>query len=463
MVLAHNLAAMNAQRQYNTVSSSKAKSTEKLSSGYRINRAADDAAGLAISEKMRRQIRGLNQGAANIGDGISLCRVADGALAEVNDILQRMNELAVKSANGTNSAQDRAYIQQEVNQLSAEINRIGVATSFNGIQIFDKSTIEKQVGTITELVTSPSGKTGKLAEAYQGANGSYYPAASIDFSAVNADNIDKLNGAYFSFVCPYGCQETFNITFKNDGTGSSVTGQNSSSYHKYDIDISGCTNGSDVVSAIYDYVSANRPSGADSGGTLSAATGGVGVSHSSALVRNGNKLIVLSDSQFSSEQAAINYGTSLSGRNGEVDSSKLTSIMTPDPVFTIPIQCSGEKTDVEYVKTRLMNAEALSVDNLNVSTEEKAKSAIDNVKYGLNYIAEMRSNIGAQQNRLEHAQSINLNTAENTTAAESAIRDTDMAKEMVQYSLKNILEQAGVSMMTQANQMNQSVLSLLGQ
>lgn len=218
-----------------------------------------------------------------------------------------------------------------------------------------------------------------------------------------------------------------------------------------------------MVSAIYDYVSANRPSGADSGGTLSAATGGVGVSHSSALVRNGNKLIVLSDSQFSSEQAAINYGTSLSGRNGEVDSSKLTSIMTPDPVFTIPIQCSGEKTDVEYVKTKLMNAEALSVDNLNVSTAETAKSAIDNVKYGLNYIAEMRSNIGAQQNRLEHAQSINLNTAENTTAAESAIRDTDMAKEMVQYSLKNILEQAGVSMMTQANQMNQSVLSLLGQ
>lgn len=462
MIIAHNLVAMNAQRQYNMVSSSKAKSTEKLSSGYRINRAADDAAGLAISEKMRRQIRGLNQGAANIGDGISLCQVADGALSEVNDILQRMNELSVKSANGTNTDWDRFYIQQEINQLSAEINRIGSATSFNGIQIFDKATIEKQTGPITSLVTSPSGKSGKMQEAYLGNDGKYYPAASIDFTAVKENNIKQLDGAFFSFVCPYGCKETFNITFKNDGTGNSVTGQNGSTYHKYAIDISGCTNGSDVVSAIYDYVSANKPAGADADGALAGATGGVGVSHSSALVRNGNKLIVLSNTKFSGEQAAINYGKNLSGGDGAVNSSKLTSIMTPDPIFNIPIQCSGEKTDVEFVRTKLMNAEALTVENLNVSGEQTAKEAIDNVKFALNYIAELRSDIGAQQNRLEHAQSINLNSAENTTAAESAIRDTDMAKEMVQYSLKNVLEQAGVSMMTQANQMNQNVLNLLG-
>ena len=136
ITIAHNLSAMNAQRQFGINTQSKTKSTEKLSSGYKINRAADDAAGLSISEKMRRQIRGLTQGVRNTQDGVSLCQVADGALAEVNDMLHRITELSVKSANGTNSEQDRQYIQEEINQILQEIDRIGDATEFNEIKIF---------------------------------------------------------------------------------------------------------------------------------------------------------------------------------------------------------------------------------------------------------------------------------------------------------------------------------------
>ena len=140
MIIAHNLGAMNAQRQYNIVTNRKVKSSEKLSSGYKINRAADDAAGLSISEKMRRQIRGLTQGVENTQDGVSLCQVADGALAEVNDMLHRITELSVKSANGTNSEQDRQYIQEEINQILQEIERIGDTTTFNEQKIFSGST-----------------------------------------------------------------------------------------------------------------------------------------------------------------------------------------------------------------------------------------------------------------------------------------------------------------------------------
>lgn len=138
MIISHNLAAMNASRQYNIVSGAKAKASEKLASGYRINRAADDAAGLAISEKMRRQIRGLNKGSENIQSGISLLQVADGALAEVDDMLHRMTELSVKAANGTNNTEDRAAIQAEIDNLSAEITRIGKSTRFSRISRFSK-------------------------------------------------------------------------------------------------------------------------------------------------------------------------------------------------------------------------------------------------------------------------------------------------------------------------------------
>ncbi len=454
----HNLTAMNSQRQFNIIANRRAKSTEKLSSGYKINRAADDAAGLAISEKMRRQIRGLNQGAYNIQDGISLCQVADGALAEVNELLHRMNELAVKSANETNTDVDRSYIQSEVDALTKEINRIGQSTTFNEQHIFDKATIEQQVGKITQLITSPSAENSRMNEAYLAPNGKYYPAASIDFSNVNPQNVKQLDNGEFSFVCPYGCQETFSIRFTTGDSPSNLVGA-SANTHEYTINIKDAQSGSDVVAAIYNYVSTNLPAGVDT--SLSATVGGVGVSHSSAFVKNGDVLTVLANTPLTTEAQAKAYGSLLSGRNGAVDCSGLTNIMTPEPVFTMRIQCSSNVDDAEYVKTRWMNGEVLHVDPLDISSADSASKAIDKVKFGLKYISDLRSDLGAQQNRLEHSYNINLNVSENTTAAESEIRDTDMAKEMVSNSLQNILAQAGLSMMSQANQSNQDILSLL--
>ncbi|EEC56700.1 flagellin [[Bacteroides] pectinophilus] len=270
MVVQHNLSAMNTNRQLSGVQSAQSKSTEKLSSGYRINRAGDDAAGLSISEKMRSQIRGLNKASSNAQDGISLVQVAEGALNETHSILQRMNELATQAANDTNTSTDRTAIQAEIDQLTSEINRIQSTTQFNTMNLLD--------GT---------------------------------FSSKNLQ-VGSLSG------------QSIGISIKN------------------------------------------------------------------------------------------------------------------------------------------MNASSLGVDALKVSSFASAGSSMDKIQSAINLVSTQRSTLGALQNRLEHTIN-NLNTtAENTQAAESRIRDVDMATEMVEYSKNNILAQAGQSMLAQANQATQGVLSLLG-
>ncbi len=270
MVVQHNLTAMNANRQLGITTSSQAKSSEKLSSGYRINRAGDDAAGLTISEKMRSQVRGLNKASSNAQDGVSLIQVAEGALGETHSILQRMNELATQAANDTNTSIDRGAIQKEINQLTSEIDRIRSATQFNTMDLIDGS-----------------------------------------------------------------------FTKKNLQVGS-LEGQ----------------------------------------------------------------------------------GITISIRN--------------------------------------MDASTIGVKNLSMSSFAAAGSAMTKIQSAINQVSEQRSYLGALQNRLEHTISNLDNISENTQAAESRLRDTDMAEEMVEYSKNNILAQAGQSMLAQANQSNQGVLSLLG-
>jgi flagellin len=290
MVVQHNVTAMNANRQLGITTNIQAKSSEKLSSGYKINRAADDAAGLAISEKMRRQVRGLTQASANAQDGISAVQTAEGALNEVHDMLQRMNELATKAANDTLTTDDRSYIQSEIAALSSEITRTAEATEFNNQYLLD--------GTFT----------GK-----------------------------KLQ------------------------VGSETTESN-----EIEINIE----------------------------SLSASSIGVAAKEKT------------SDSE------------------------------TPDPTS--------------------------ADDQISVMNHSQAKAALSAVKDALVKISKQRSDLGAIQNRLEHTIKNLDNVTENTQAAESQIRDTDMAAEMVRYSNNNILAQAGQSMLAQANQTNQGVLSLLG-
>ena len=272
MVVQHNLKAMNSNRMLGLTQSTLAKGTEKLSSGYKINRAADDAAGLAISEKMRRQVRGLTQASANAQDGISAVQTAEGALNEVHDMLQRMNELAVKAANDTNTTEDQSYIQLEVSALVSEIDRVATTTTFNNQSLLDGSFTNKAL-------------------------------------QVGAEN-------------------------------------------------------------------------------------------------------------------------------------------SSDQRITINIEA--------------MNASGLGISGISVSTTSSAQSAISTIKAAISTLSSQRAKLGAVQNRLEHTIKNLDNVVENTTSAESQIRDTDMATEMVKYSNANILAQAGQSMLAQANQSNQGVLSLLG-
>lgn len=270
MVVQHNLRAMNSNRMLGLTGNSQSKSTEKLSSGYKINRAADDAAGLAISEKMRRQVRGLTQASANAQDGVSMVQTAEGALNEVHDMLQRMNELSVKAANGTEQAEDRSYIQKEVSALITEIDRVASTTTFN-------------------------------------------------------------------------------------------------------------------------------------------------------------------------EQ----------------------SLLAANTTFTLQVGAEATSGNQINVTVKAMTAAGLCVGSASVATVSAAKAAIESIKAGIKKLNEQRADLGAQQNRLEHTIANLDNVVENTTAAESRIRDTDMATEMVKYANNNILAQAGQAMLAQSNQANQGVLSLL--
>jgi len=461
--VAHNMASLNAMRQFGKVTGAQKKSTEKLASGYKINRAADDAAGLTISEKMRSLIRGLNQGSDNIQDGISLMQIADGALAEVHSMLHRANELAIKSANGTNTDADREAIQAEVSQIAGEIDRIGSSTSFNTMLIFDKATIEAKVGTISKLVTSPAADTGHITESVQ-IGSSYYSAATMDFSKVNSSNIDSLNGAYFTFNCSQSCSEAFKISFKTDGSGSDDSWPSSSNLsmgtlHEYTIDISNCTSGTDIVNKVLTVVGGHAPT-TSSGTPLMA--GGIHVSHSNELaaVNGGDTLAVYENWHAYPTAASAESAYAKKGSSGAVDVSNLTQTYTPEPILDFPIQCSNVVDDNLTIHTRMMNAEYLGVDKLDLSTQEGAKAAIDKINKAVARISKDRSDYGAFQNRLESAYRNNENKAENTTAAESAIRDADMAKEMLEYTKNNILSQAGVSIMGQANQSSQNILSL---
>ena len=458
-----NLSAMNAQRQFNITGDTIRKSTEKLSSGYKINRAADDAAGLTISEKMRSLIRGMNQGSDNIQDGISVMQIADGALAEVHGMLHRMTELSIKAANGTNTAADRQAIQSEINELSAEITRIGKTTEFNTMHILDDVTDNGGEERVTHLVSCDSADKGYISEAIN-INGQWHSGATMNFSGVNKYNIKNLNGGGFSFHCSEACGETFDFKFVTDGTQSSVDGQNNDrGVHKYTVDVSHCRNGKEVVDTIYDYVYNHQP---NNGASNKGALPGIAVSHSNVLNKtdDGYGLIVYATGTQPTKAGAETYYSSIytnSTKSGAIDCKNLTNITSASITNRFRIQCSNITDDCEYIETYRMNANVLGVNHVDVSTELAARSSISQISDALEMVSDMRSTYGAFQNRLEHSYDNNNNKAENMTAAESRIRDTDMSTEMMKLTTANILSQAGSAMLSQTMQNPQSVLSLL--
>jgi flagellin len=395
---------------------SQAKSTEKLSSGYQINRAADDAAGLAISEKMRKQIRGLTQASANAQDGISAVQTAEGALNEVQDMLQRMNELAVKAANGTNSKSDRAAIQDEIDQLTTEIDRVSTTTKFNETYLLKG--------------TNANGKVGELS----------YKSAS----AISGLSIDSAKGF-----------KELDVTFDTGKTGTYGTaGTDSTKFNKTEISYNG--NKYVVVDSI------------EAGDTASATA-------TFDKVKTGIETAT-SIKAFDSLEGAMKAmradgATNIRNVTASTDKTGATKIkveafadMNRSADLSLHVGADSTADNKINMNVANLSARGLGVNGLRVDgdTTVKATNAIDTIAAALQKVSDQRANLGAIQNRLEHTINNLDNVVENTTSAESAIRDTDMAKEMVKYSNNNILSQAGQAMLAQANQSNQGVLSLLG-
>ena len=408
MVVQHNLTAMNSNRMLGVTTRAQAKSTEKLSSGYKINRAADDAAGLSISEKMRKQIRGLTQASSNAQDGISAVQTAEGALNEVQDMLQRMNELAVKAANGTNSEDDRNYIQDEVNQLIKEIDRVSTTTKFNETYLLK--------GDDTVKFTAPGAAEVKVTDGTDGNTN-----ATIEFSVAGIKTEGGKSDA------------TFNVLGKN-----------------YSVRVEEDDTNETVAKKLADAINADKLSD-DNAGEFKAEAAADG------------KITLTS-----ANQKALKDTTKFKTGTFTVKSSGVLTLKlhvgadsTTDNQISVDIKQMS--ASVLGLKTGKSTTTAAENDTLlvNGKDDENARNAIDTIASALQEVSKQRSALGAAQNRLEHTISNLDNVVENTTSAESSIRDTDMATEMVKYSNNNILAQAGQAMLAQANQSNQGVLSLL--
>lgn len=407
MVVQHNLTAMNSNRMLGVTTSTQAKSTEKLSSGYKINRAADDAAGLSISEKMRKQIRGLTQASSNAQDGISAVQTAEGALNEVQDMLQRMNELAVKAANGTNSEDDRNYIQDEVNQLIKEIDRVSTTTKFNETYLLK--------GDDTATFTKPTATDVTFADG--DANGT---KAKITLNLSDAKATSGKSDVTFSFAGK-------NYSVRAEENDDAVA----------------------IAKKLAQAIKAD-PIEDEAAGKFTVTDKGDGTIEIEAASDKAVKSDKIKDKAVSVKSSGVLTLSLHVGADSTADNQ-------------ISVDIKQMSADVLGLKTGKSSTTAAENDTLlvNGKDDENARAAIDTIASALQEVSKQRSALGAAQNRLEHTIANLDNVVENTTSAESSIRDTDMATEMVKYSNNNILAQAGQAMLAQANQSNQGVLSLL--
>ena len=465
MVVQHNLQAMNANRMLNVTTGQQAKSTEKLSSGYRINRAADDAAGLTISEKMRKQIRGLDQASTNAQDGVSSVQTAEGALTEVHSMLQRMNELAVQAANGTNSKEsDRQAIQDEIDQLTTEIDRVAETTKFNEIyllkgdnastkNVYMKGHDAGLKGALTDSAKSATFvmDTLKAGDKYKIAGKEYTIGSSKTeiTTAINAfataDNEITIDGISYTY---------------KDANGGKAAGW----YKDGDQ-----TNGTAIVVA--DTVKGGSKAsvnGKDYTAMTDQDANDIDDDDSSVITAAEAKKKIKAELLAANSIGTVNGDATVS--DGADAAGKTTYTITKGYAtvadtlsFNLHVGADADMTNKITVDIDVMNSANLGVKGLNVTdaTGTAATYAVDAISDAIAKVSSQRSALGAVQNRLEHTIDNLDNIVENTTTAESRIRDTDMAEEMVEYSKNNILAQAGQSMLAQANQSTQGVLSLL--
>ena len=411
MVVQHNLTAMNSNRMLGLTTASQAKSTEKLSSGYKINRAADDAAGLSISEKMRKQIRGLTQASLNAQDGISAVQTAEGALNEVQDMLQRMNELAVKAANGTQAENDRSYIQNEIDQLVTEIDRVSTTTKFNESYLLKGVNTD---GTSDLKFTEVNGRIGEIAADTGKGSASITVTADQDAGA----DADGTKGKYTSNSVEIGGVKYIYIS---DATADADNAKGGKFTEEIALDAAKKANADAKVFGTKEELLAAIKSASKDIKTVEFS-------------EDGTKIEL---EAFADLNKSLNFSLHV-GADSTADN----------------------KIDIDV---SMMSARGLGVNGLRVdgTDDSNATASIDTISAAIQKVSTQRSALGAVQNRLEHTINNLDNVVENTTSAESQIRDTDMATEMVKYSNNNILAQAGQAMLAQSNQANQGVLSLL--
>ena len=523
MVVQHNMSAMNANRMLSGVSSAQSKSTEKLSSGYRINRAADDAAGLSISEKMRGQIRGLNQASTNAQDGISLIQTAEGALNESHSILQRMRELSVQAANGTETDDDREAVQNEIEQLQSELTRISDTTEFNTMKLLDGSqsgskvqasvsksaesnlkTVEAtaQVNEMATAVAKNTGGDSKLSVTVLDKNGNAtttevtvsYNKTTGKFTANGKDltTVGTLNNDADATKVGDALKEALEAT--DFGKNYDIT--NNAGKLTFTAKEKGSTSDAILTSndggATTEATTKTQNTGTEEYKQIAEGIGaydGSGNIEDKIFTVNGEKFLYVTDpAKLGDDYKDVNY-VKVTGANNAIDAADATTMAALIKAKT-GIEAEADKTATKTVNLKPsstatgkgielqiganegqtmnftlddMSADALGVGggSVNLSTQESAKTATTTIDAAIKKVSKARGQMGAVQNRLEHTIN-NLDTAsENLQTAESRIRDTDMAEEMVNYSKNSILAQAGQSMLAQANQANQGVLTLL--
>ena len=577
MRIQHNIMAMNAYRNYNTNTSALSKNLEKLSSGYKINRAGDDAAGLAISEKMRAQITGLNAAQKNVKDGISLVKTAEGAMQEIQDMLNRMDYLATQSANGTyDNEVDRKNLQKEVDQLKSEINRIADSANFNGIKLLDGGldTTPKTTGVedvaVTVVADGQLGKepqAGKFSIDFSGTTVTasedqatvtltLFAGSTMDVTLAKAN--DKLSGAALAkaFADEWNKQANqytdqwaddygFNMTASVEGdklvftmdnapskawsvaaTTGALTYQDSTSNNAEEVTVTVEKEAVDTtMSRMYGQASFTLDTTAGAGKVVVADGNTVTIGNETYVFAVGadskfkgmENVIDLTDKTatdatliktaaqrlstaaagnesfkvgttlttgvitITEKEGAVDYsknnlaganGTGTKGKTGTKDATsddwaglvKTGKIDTAamGTALTLQIGDTSDSYNQLQVKVGDMHTKALGIDGLDISNPESASAAIQTIKDAINQVSSVRGDLGAYQNRLEHTANNLSVMAENIQDAESTIRDTDVAEEMMAYTKNNILIQSAQAMLAQANAVPQGVLQLLG-
>lgn len=466
MVVQHNLTAMNANRMLGITTGQQAKSSEKLASGYRINRAADDAAGLTISEKMRKQIRGLDRASTNAQDGVSAVQTAEGALTEVHSMLQRMNELAVQASNGTNSVGDRQALQNEIAQLTTEIDRVAETTKFNESYLLkgDGTTVKEYMkahdaglkGTMTETLDGASFIVDELKSGQSVTiGGKGYTVGSLkadidkkfDAAVTKVNDTVTIDGKQYKIVADTG---------KTDWDKGEVKLADLAQL-KQKIKDTSTVEFADGTKLVGMGADANTDGISDVNSSIITADKAYNLMEDE--LEKANNIGV---SNADGDKAVVTHGNPANGKveftidKGYADVSQKLS-------FNLQVGADADMTNKIIVDVNAMDSAYLGIKGLNIADDTGAAAtyAVDAISDALAKVSEQRSALGAVQNRLEHTIANLDNVVENTTASESRIRDTDMAEAMVEYSKNNILAQAGQSMLAQANQATQGVLALL--